>query len=85
MVTLVVVVLREGLDLSVEIARQDVVPQQDAVFQGLVSALDLALGLGVEVAQHAAHMAHLVGLDVFDQIAGDIAWAFKSRASRRRS
>ena len=42
-----VIMLDEGLDLPFEIARQEVVLQQDAVFQGLVPALDLALGLGM--------------------------------------
>ena len=46
-VALVIVVLDEGLDLGLEIAGQEVVLQQDAVFQGLVPALDLALGLGM--------------------------------------
>lgn len=44
-VTLVVVVLDEGLDLGLEVTGQEVVFQQDAVLQGLVSALDLALGV----------------------------------------
>ncbi len=43
----VVVALDEGLDLGFEIARQEVVLQQDAVLQRLVPALDLALGLRV--------------------------------------
>ena len=46
-VALVVVVLDEGLDLGLEVAGQDVVFEQDAVLQGLVPALDLALGLGM--------------------------------------
>ena len=45
-VSLVIVVLDEGLDVGFEVAGQEVVFQQDAVFQGLVPALDLALGLG---------------------------------------
>jgi hypothetical protein len=43
----VVVVLGEGCDLRLEVAGQVVVLEQDPVFQGLVSALDLALGLRV--------------------------------------
>ena len=72
-VTLVVVMLDEGLDLGLEVAGQEVVFQQDAVFQGLVPALDLALGLGVE--RSTAHMTHFLGLDVFSQFAGDVAGA----------
>ena len=47
-VTLVVVMIDEGIDLSLEIAGQIVVLEQDAVLQRLVPALDLALGLGME-------------------------------------
>ena len=42
-----VVVLDEGPDLGLQVARQEVVLQQDAVLQGLMPALDLALGLGM--------------------------------------
>ena len=72
-VTLVVVVLDEGLDVGFEVAGQEVVFQQDAVFQGLVPALDLALGLGMT--RGAADMAHLPGLDVFRQLTRDVAGA----------
>ncbi len=40
-----VVVLDEAVDLSLQSARQIVVLQQDAVLQGLMPPLDLALGL----------------------------------------
>src|ERR1051326_7973567 len=43
-VSAVVVVVDEGRDLSFEVAGQEVVFQQDAVFEGLVPALDIALG-----------------------------------------
>jgi hypothetical protein len=46
-ISLVVSVFDEGLDPSLEGAGQELVFQQDAVFQGLVSALDLAPGLRV--------------------------------------
>jgi hypothetical protein len=49
-VTLVIVVLDEGLDLGFEVAGQEVILQQDAVLQGLMPALDLALGLLAPVA-----------------------------------
>ncbi len=45
-VAAVVVVLDEGADAGLEIARQIVVLQQDTVLQGLMPTLDLALGLG---------------------------------------
>ena len=47
MVAAVVVVIDERRDLPLEIARQEVVFEQDAVLQRLVPALDLALGLGM--------------------------------------
>src|SRR3546814_8553425 len=72
-VALVVVVLNEGLDLGLKVTRQEVVLQQDAVFQSLVPALDLALGLRMH--RGAAHMAHLAGLDVFRQFTRDVAGA----------
>ena len=46
-VAAVVVVGDERRDLGFEIAGQEVVFQQDAVLEGLVPALDLALGLSV--------------------------------------
>ena len=70
-VAVVVIVLDERLDLGLEVAGQEVVFEQDAVFQGLVPALDLALGLGMH--RSAAHVAHLPVLDVFSQFAGDVA------------
>lgn len=45
MVALVVVVVDEGANLRFEIAGQVVIFQQNAVLQGLVPALYLALGL----------------------------------------
>ena len=43
-VAAVVVVVDERRDLGLEIARQEVIFQQDAIFERLVPALDLALG-----------------------------------------
>ena len=39
-VALVIVVLDEGFDLGLEVAGQEVVLEQDAVFQGLMPAFD---------------------------------------------
>ncbi len=47
MIALVIVVGDEGLDPGFEIAWQEVVLQQNAVLQGLMPALDLALCLRV--------------------------------------
>jgi hypothetical protein len=43
----VVVMLDEGADLGLQVAGQEVVFQEDAVFKGLMPALDLAMGLGM--------------------------------------
>ena len=70
-VTSVIIMVDEGLDLGLKIARQEVIFEQDAVFEGLVPALDLALGLRVHGG--TADMGHLVGLDIFGQFASDVA------------
>jgi len=61
-IALVVVMFDEPFDLRFQITGQKVVFQQDAVLQGLVPrltlALDLTLGLGVE--RRAANMAHVL-------------------------
>ena len=46
-VTVIVIVADEIGDLEFEVARQQEVLEQDAVLQGLVPTLDLALGLGM--------------------------------------
>lgn len=70
-VSQVVVVLDEGLNLGLKVAGKEVVLQQDAVLEGLAATLDLALGL--RMTPGAAHVAHLPGLDVFRQFASDAA------------
>ena len=71
-IALMVVVLDERFDLSFEIARQEVVFQQDAVLECLVPAFDLALCLRMH--RRTAHMAHLLCIDILSQFARDIAW-----------
>ena len=61
MIADVIVVLDEGVDLPFEIAGQIVVVEQNAVLQGLVPALDLALGLGM--IRRAAHMLHALAFE----------------------
>ena len=46
-VSLMIVMINECLDLRFEVCREEVVLQQDAVFQGLMPSLDLALCLRV--------------------------------------
>ena len=69
----VIVVLDERRDPAFEVSGQEVVLQQDAVFQRLVPALDLSLGLRME--RGAANMAHALGFDVVRQFARDVARA----------
>ena len=65
-----IVMLDEGIDLLSEIAGQKVVFQQDAVFQGLVPALDLALGL--RMIRGTAYMIHLLIFQPICQLPRDI-------------
>ena len=66
----VVVMLDEGVGSLPEIAGQDVVLQQDAVLQGLVPALDLALGL--RVIWGTADLIHLPVFQPIGQLARDV-------------
>jgi len=53
MIAIMIVVLDEASDVGFEIAGQIVVFKQDAVLQGLMPALDLALGLRDDAARRA--------------------------------
>ena len=65
-VAMVVVVADNSLNLVLEGARQIVVLKQEAVLQGLMPALDVALGL--RVIGCAADVAHTLALEPFSQI-----------------
>jgi len=69
-VALVVVVVDEGFDLSFEVAGQEVVFQENAVLEGLMPALDLALRLGM--IRRTAGMLHTFALQLFCQISRDV-------------
>ena len=79
-ITLVVVVLDERLDLLFEIAGQEVVLQQDAVFERLVPALDLALRLRME--GRAAHVVHLLAIEIVGQFARDVTGSIVRQQAR---
>ena len=68
-----VVVIDEGFNLRFEITGQEVVFQQNAVLQGLMPALDLALGL--RMIECAAGMLHAFALQPFSQIPRDVTGA----------
>src|SRR5664279_4787086 len=70
-VTPMIVVSDEGSDLGLEVARQIVVLEQDAVLQRLVPALDLTLGHGV--IGRAANMIHVLAVEPFGEVGGDVA------------
>jgi len=71
MIADVIAVLDEGGDLPFEIVRQVIVVEQNAVLQGLVSALDLSLGL--RVIRSAADRLHSVVFEPLCQIDVPIA------------
>ena len=71
MVALVVVMIDEGFDLGFEVTRREVVFQQNAVLQGLMTALDLALGL--RVIGRATAVLHILVLQPFRQLPRDVA------------
>lgn len=65
-VAAVIVVLDEVANVGFEIAGQVVVFQLDAVLQGLVPALDLALGL--RMVRCSSDVAHAVVVEPFSEI-----------------
>ena len=60
----------EGGDLAFEIAGQVIVLKQDAVLEGLMPALDLALGL--RVIRGTADMLHLLAIQPRREILCDV-------------
>ena len=69
-VTLIVVIFDECSDLTLKVAGQIVVFEQNPVLHGLMPAFDLALGLRMEWC--TADMLHLVIFQPFGQIARDV-------------
>lgn len=70
MVAIVVVVIYGGVDLVFEVARQEVIFQQNPVLYGLVPALDLVLGLVVMWCH--SNMIYALAPKVIGQIRRDI-------------
>ncbi len=69
-VAVIVIVIDESAYLAFEVSGQVIIFQQDAVFQGLVPPLDLALGLGM--IGSSTDMLHSVVFEPVRKIAGDI-------------
>ena len=74
----VVVVLDEGCDLLRQGTRQIVVLEQDAVLQGLVPALDLALRLGVPGG--TPDVGHTFVFEPLREVTGNVACRCRSAA-----
>ena len=72
-VSFVVLVIDEGLDLAFEVTGQIVVFQQNPVLHDLMPALDLALGLRVE--RRSMNVINLVIFQPLSQIARDVTGA----------
>ncbi len=73
MVSPVIVMADELIDLPFKVARQIVIFQQDPVLQGLMPTLDLALGL--RVVRCPANMLHARFSHPVGEITGDVACA----------
>ena len=70
MVAVMIVVGDEPLDAGVEIARQEVVLQQDAVLEGLMPSFGLSLHL--RVLGRTSDMVHAVIIEPFSEFTRDI-------------
>ena len=70
-IPLVIIVTDKGGDLCFKVTWQEVFLQQDAVFEGLMPALDLALGL--RMVRCPSCVRHSLVFQVFGQFTGDIA------------
>ena len=79
-VAMVVVLVDEGGDGGFQFPFEEVVFEQDAVFQGLVPAFDFALGLGMH--RRAANMFHALVLEVFGQIPRNVGRAIVAEQAR---
>lgn len=69
-VALMIVMIDEGFDLGFDVAGQDEVFQRDAVLQGLMPPLNLALGL--RMLRCTARVLHALVLQPFSQVAENI-------------
>ena len=79
-VALVVVVIDEGLNLSFEVARQEVMFEQNTVLQGLMPTFNLALGLGM--IRCTERVLHALFLHPFGKFARDVAGSVVAEQTR---
>ena len=80
MVALMVVMIDKGFNLRFEVTRQEVMFEQNAVLQGLVPALDLALGLGV--IRRAARVLHAFAVQPLSKFTRDVAGSVVAEQTR---
>ena len=69
-ISMMIVIIDERRDLSLEVTGQEVVLQKDAVLQCLMPAFDLALCL--RMVGGTTDMAHVFVLQPISQVAGDV-------------
>ena len=70
MITLVIVVIDEGADLSSQVIREEVILQQDFILQSLMPSLDFTLGL--RMIRRTPDMVHALAFQPFGQFPRDI-------------
>lgn len=80
MVAVVIVVGDEPFDAGVKITWQEVILQQNAVFEGLVPSFYLALGL--RVVWSATNVIHTMIIEPVSQFCQDVAGAIIRQLSR---
>ena len=68
-----IVMIDECLDPRFQVCWEEVVLQQDAVFQGLVPSLDFALCL--RMIRRPPDVAHILVAEPLSQLTGDVAGA----------
>ena len=75
-----VVVIDERFNLCLQVCREEVVLQQDAVFQGLVPSLNLTLSL--RMIRRTPDVSHFLVAQPLSQLARDVAGSIVRQQSR---
>ncbi len=72
-VSQMIVVVDEVSDLLFKVTKQIIIFEQEAILEGLMPALDLAVGLGMH--RRTAHLIHAPVIEPISQFAGDVTRA----------
>lgn len=80
MITPVIVIVHEGIDVGLEVARQIVVLQQHPVLHRLMPALNLALRH--RMVRPTSGVCHLLVFEPVSQLVGDVARAIVGEQPR---